>query len=764
MAIPKEIMRKNHTDSSTQALMNYIADIEKTGEETDGAVFYENLLSSDAKGAVKEIEAAILLNRRCKNPLKHLVLSFGSENLTNKEVRKAVKVFLKHLGFDKNQAIIAVHRNTGNLHAHIELNRIAYDVEKDKYLVNRVNFFQSQMHLAARKMELELGLNHDNGIYLVGINQDGEKEIIRNPDHDYLKLEPRLPRDEGRAKTNFKSKKRSNQRGRSAEIESVGKQSFKGFLVEHVADDAKALVKDKNATWLQLHMLLAKNDAKLVRVKNGLKLQCLSNSKVQAKASDLFNGFSKSKLEKVLGNFTESENLDVAAINKYDINTLPEQHRTPKNIHDSLAAFTQYVQQDDIQKAVLSTLKDKQCDWSTLHTTFEQFGLVLIPKKNGLAIESIDTLNLSVKASSLHHTITRTKLEKKLGKYETHTPTNKQKTKFIDNGLSKEQAELKGQYDAERTAHYEQANATYNQAWKELRQAESERWQAFLSDRKAVLATKLANAERGTKKLVRSLHAAETAKLKTAMKNLRQSERAAVKAIKVQFPTWRDWLRENDSEAARKSFHAVQYREGLDKPCRYGDERNSNTPRQPLSYHDFMKNVEEYSSEVFKNITSEYNEATLSVDYQIVDEETNTRVHAFSDRGSHINVTRSGDSEASEAALLIAAEKFNGKVSVTGSADFQRLTVELAVKHGIQISVSNDEVARYYEKLLQEKAQEMEAKKAAEPVPELVSTKEKPELEIEHKVFEKPDELNSENLGKSIDRERDHANEMDLSI
>jgi hypothetical protein len=763
MAIPKEIIRKNHTDSSTQALLDYIADIEKTGDETGGTVYYENLLSSDAKGAVKEIEAAILLNKRCKNPLKHIVLSFGSENLSNKEVRKAVKVFLKHLGFEHNQAVIAVHRNTGNLHAHIELNRIAYDVERDKYLVNRVNFFQSQMHLAARKMELELGLNHDNGIYLVGINQDGEKEIIRNPDHDYLKLEPRLSRDEG-AKTNFKSKKRSNQKGRSAEIESVGKQSFKGFLVEHVADNARVLLKDKNASWLQLHMLLAKNDTKLVKVKNGLKLQCLSNPKVQAKASDLFNGFSKSKLEKVLGNFTESENLDVAVINKYDINALPEQHRTPKDINDSLAAFTQYVQQDDIQKAVLSALKDKECNWNTLHTTFEKFGLVLIPKKSGLAIESIDSLNLSMKASSLHHTITRKKLENKLGKYETHTPTNKQKTKFVDNGLSKEQADLKSQYDAERAAHYEQANATYNQAWKELRQAERERWQAFLSDRKAVLATKLANAERGTKKLVRSLHAAETAKLKEAMKGLRKSEREAVKAIKVQFPTWRDWLRDNGSEAARKSYQAMQYREGLYKPCRYGDERNSNTPCQPLSYHDFMKNVEEHSSDVFKNITSEYNEATLSVDYQIVDEETNTKVHAFSDRGSHINVTRSGDSEASEAALLIAAEKFGGRVSVTGSADFQRLTVELAVKHCIQISVSNDEVARYYEKLLQEKAQKIEAEKAVEPAPEPVSTQEKPELEIEHKVFEKPNELKLENSGKSIDRERDHTNEMDLSI
>lgn len=757
MAIPKEIIRKNHTDSSTQALLEYIADIEKTGDETGGAVYYENLLSSDVKGAVKEIEAAILLNKRCKNPLKHIVLSFGSENLSNKGVRKAVKVFLKHLGFDKNQAIVAVHRNTGNLHAHIELNRIAYDVEKNKYLVNRVNFFQSQMHLAARKMELELGLNHDNGIYLVGINQNGEKEIIRNPDHDYLKLEPRLPRDEGRDKTNFQSKKRSNQKGRSAEIESVGKQSFKGFLVEHVADDAKVLLKDKNATWLQLHMLLAKNDARLVKVKNGLKLQCLSYPKIQAKASDLFNGFSKSKLEKKLGNFTESENLDVAAINKYDINALPEQHRTPKNINDSLAAFTQYVQQDDVQKAVLDVLKDKQCTWGALHTTFEKYGLVLIPKKNGLAIESIDSLNLSVKASALHHTITRKKLEKKLGKYETYTPTNKQLSQFVDNSLSKEQAELKAEYDAERTAHYKKNNADYREKWKQLRQVEQERWQAFLIDRKAALAIKLENAERGTMKLVRSLHAAETAKLKSAMMNLRRSERAAVKGIKTQFPTWRDWLRENDSAAARKSYQAMQYRDGLDKPCRYSDERNSNIPRQPLSYHDFMKNMEEYSSDIFKNITSEYNEATLSVDYQIIDEETNEKVHAFSDRGSHISVTRSSDSDASEAALLIAAEKFGGKVFVTGSADFQRLTVELAVKHNIQISVSNADAAIYYEKLLQEKVQE----KAIEPVLESDHELAKTDLKIEYKTFESNHKTDQpkmvENLVKSRDREDDHG-------
>lgn len=93
MAISKEIVRKHHDKYSTQDLHDYIADIEKIGEKTDGAVYYENLISTDSKSVAKEIESTIALNARCKNPLKHIVLSFGSENLSNEEVHKAAKNF-----------------------------------------------------------------------------------------------------------------------------------------------------------------------------------------------------------------------------------------------------------------------------------------------------------------------------------------------------------------------------------------------------------------------------------------------------------------------------------------------------------------------------------------------------------------------------------------------------------------------------------------------------------------------------------------------
>jgi len=734
MAIAKEIARnekKNKGKPNVKDLARYIADAEKTR----GAVYFENTLSTELKPAAKEMEATMQMSTRCKSPLKHLILSFGSEQLTNKEVHEATKTFLEKLGFKDNQAIIAIHRDTNNLHAHIELNRVAYNIEKDKFIATKIDFFNSAMHLAARKMEIELDRNHDNGIYLVAINKQGKKEIIRNPQFPYQKREARLERDKQYKEQDDKnfqySNKASNEKGLTEKMEAVGLQSFKGYLIENLATKVKEHLAQKNASWESLQELLAKHDAKLLTVKNGMRIACISSPKAMAKASDLYNGFSKSKLEKILGNFVEHNIEHVKSEIKYSKDELPLKHRTNTSKEEiyktKLDNFVSYVRQPEIRDEILNELKKENVTWLSLHKTLEARGLRLMISRNGLSIEPIGKFDVSTSASSLHYSITKSKLEKKLGQYESFTPKDKSvfdlkqyistytetenKVENLHNyktiAEQKEQQRLKEQYDLERNEHYKKNNGSKAAAWEVQRETERKRWSDFLADRKSELQKKIEEAPRGVNKLVRSLHAAETAAMKYAMKTLRTNERAQFKNTDTRFPSWRDWLQKQSSDAAKKSYETMTSRSGVKQNNAITNEHNNSTrPMPPISYNEFKEKLSDYKSELFERVTSSYNERNLTVEYFLkhdFDNDNEEKDADFIDVGNKIEFSAKSslDLETVEVGLLIAAEKFKGRVHLTGSNEFKKVAVQIAIKNNIKIM--NTETADYYYQLKLEK-------------------------------------------------------------
>lgn len=742
MAIAKDVSKRKDAKSSSKKLAEYIADLEKTGTKTGGAVYYENLVFKNAIDAAKEIESVVIMSKRCKDPLKHLVLSFKAEKLTNEQVHEAVKTFLNELGFKDNQAIIAVHRNTDNLHAHIELNRVYYNIEKDKFLAKKIDFFKSAMHLAARKMEIKHSLNHDKGIYEVAINKAGEKEIIRNLKFPYQPREARLERDEKyekEDKANFHySNRAANKSGLTEKMEAQGLQSFKGFLIENVSTKVKEHLANDRASWQSLQELLAKNDAMLLPVKNGMRLVCLSDSKTMAKASDLYSGFSKSKLEKKLGSFVEHDIKHIRSEIKYSKNVLPGQHRInadSENIEDTkLEAFVQYVRQDEVRNPILEALKKDKVTWLSLHQKLEDYDIMIIPGRNGLRIEPINKLDVSTKASSIHHSLTKAKLEKKLGSYESFTPStrkrknpNENMTKYIEKKFKQEeiqniqtnknnkdirdQKKLFAQYENEKQNHYKQ-NAMDRRFLKgQQGKGEKDRWSDFLAERRATLKARLAAAPRGTKKLERSLHAAETAGLKDRMKEQRAAERAKNKSkTDTRFPTWRDWLQKQNSPAAKKSYSAMQKREGEKLVNVIRNEHNSTAPVATMSYKEFKKKYDKDNtkSKIFELVSHKVNERNLTIDYYVndlkEDDGQKEKPADFVDSGAAITFNKklSLKKDTVEAAILIAAEKFNNNIHISGSENFKREAIILAVKHNIKISNSEPELVSYYNEKVEE--------------------------------------------------------------
>ena len=114
-----------------------------------------------------------------KEPVYHYILSWPEhERPKTEEIFAAARETLAALGLAEHQYIIAIHANTDNLHAHVEVNRVhpktfrAWDNFRDHFT----------LHKAAREIEIKYGWHHDNGIFQV-VEVNGKKHVVRNDEY-----------------------------------------------------------------------------------------------------------------------------------------------------------------------------------------------------------------------------------------------------------------------------------------------------------------------------------------------------------------------------------------------------------------------------------------------------------------------------------------------------------------------------------------------------------------------------------------------------
>lgn len=90
-----------------------------------------NFLAETNEGQKLEMIALSQEAIRSKDPIDHWVLSWKSyERPTIAQAREAVEIFIKHCGLDEHQYIWGLHDDTENLHIHIEVNRVHPDTVK----------------------------------------------------------------------------------------------------------------------------------------------------------------------------------------------------------------------------------------------------------------------------------------------------------------------------------------------------------------------------------------------------------------------------------------------------------------------------------------------------------------------------------------------------------------------------------------------------------------------------------------------------------
>lgn len=163
--------------SSWDDLTQYITKqsvLDALGDDVEKTIAVEAGNVASLATAPAEMMAVASKCTRDTNPVMHMILSWPEgEKPEPQAIFRAGRHILRELGLLEHQYIVAIHDNTENRHAHIEVNRI----HPLTYRPARLPWMLKTMHRAAREAEIEHGWRHDNGLYEV-IEVDGRKIVV----------------------------------------------------------------------------------------------------------------------------------------------------------------------------------------------------------------------------------------------------------------------------------------------------------------------------------------------------------------------------------------------------------------------------------------------------------------------------------------------------------------------------------------------------------------------------------------------------------
>lgn len=245
-------------------------DLAGIGGWSTGEAFYAGVASPQT--ADREMVRFASSSKRGGHPIEHLVVSWPAhEKPTSDQMLHSANRALELSGVPRDcPRVLAIHRDTDNLHVHIVLSR--YRPAHDS--VWSAPRWIDALHRSARQVEIEMGFSHDNGNSVVA-EVDGVKHIV---DRRY---------------------QRAQLSAEAAQYESRNlKSSFERYVRESRHEIERALVDSRD--WNAVHRLLAARlGIGLKRHGKGLVITNLSEPEVHAKAS--IGGLGAPRLESLFG-------------------------------------------------------------------------------------------------------------------------------------------------------------------------------------------------------------------------------------------------------------------------------------------------------------------------------------------------------------------------------------------------------------------------------------------------------------------------------
>jgi hypothetical protein len=291
--------------------------------------------------------------------------------------------------------------------------------------------------------------------------------------------------------------------------------------------------------------------------------------------------------------------------------------------------------------------------WAELHQLLAEKGMRYEKVGSGAKIFIGD---VAIKASDVDRGASLGKLEKRLGPYQ--LANSSEKIREIEPMPISPNSKEWGEFNKARRLHYQSKKSEQDA----LRQRHLAERKALLDVQREKRKDRLQGSWKGKGELLnalRSMTSAEQAGERAELKERHLRERKALQQKYLRWPDYEEWLAEKFGIAAagewRYRLHSTQYLAG-------------DIFKAPVVSND----IRDFVAEMCNG----------QVLYRRVADDT----ASFSDGGKQIEIFDWRDEAATLAALQLAAAKW-GKVKVVdGDPEYTSMIIQLAVRHGIQIS------------------------------------------------------------------------------
>ncbi|GHS85501.1 hypothetical protein AGMMS49957_01650 [Synergistales bacterium] len=255
--------------SSFKGLNDYITGKTNNRQADEKIAFTDCINLASVETAIVEMESLAFQNKRCADPVMHLLLSWRENEVpTTEQVNEAVKITLDELNVSQCQAVYSLHQNTDNLHLHICVNRI--DPETTKAITPAKGWTRRAMEHAARRIEYIQSWQIENNVWSK-VGSLGH--VVQKP----ITSDVKIPQEVQDAEN------------------LTGEQSAVRKTHEALKDAIKMI-----HSWNELHVLMHSNGMEYQKKGSGAVIHV---GEIIIKASDVSRNLSLNKLEKLFGEY-----------------------------------------------------------------------------------------------------------------------------------------------------------------------------------------------------------------------------------------------------------------------------------------------------------------------------------------------------------------------------------------------------------------------------------------------------------------------------
>lgn len=360
-------------------------------------------------------------------------------------------------------------------------------------------------------------------------------------------------------------------------------------------------------------------------------------------------------------------------------------------------SFYSYVR-DNARKEVVELLKQYQLSWQELHTCLSKYGLDIREKGRGLAIyDAINDQTVPIKASDLHEQLSKSRLEKRIGKYQPYQGSREEKGNKTTNKYNKlreikRNPVLREEQRLQRADARRQLREAYQEYKKDfvykrldssLVKAQYAEIQEKAKNKRAQVRETIHNPD--LRKQQYSIIAFETLREREKLKAKLKEEREALRQDPTNKRlTYRDWVK---VQAAAGNNAAISQLRGW----AYAEKRQAKA----------LSQVENDNS--INGIRSQANDDPIVINVQGVHFDVigdgsviyqRNNIPMFTDHGRVLTVNENVEMSQHdiEIALMVAKEKYQGSFELTGSDSFKIQVIQIINDKKLDVKLTNSDI------------------------------------------------------------------------